>query len=1007
MISRLLPTLQDLVAFISRLNVLLIHIIQQLAAFYSLRGETPKLLAVTEIHLQDIMDCIGDILLLLVMFDELFANQTCLTEHWTRYRHSVEAAVQDPSGLGVDSNNIKRLEKLLDSIHSSLFSSKCFHKMLHSPFEKRGPVKKNNVLAEKMIMFIKNGLYEFESKQPDMEVMLTWTKLCSMYVLSANLFGTADKKLFRHLWELSRKHPGVIFFGNILWFPDKFFMKHLSHITKQVIDKKSIEAVAIARRNFLIQIPKLLPKEVIAFSSQVCLWMEHFELSLREDLNNVVLERMKEICRLLLEGIQLISRMKRIITLLINLHPVMGKPMTKGTVIVVCKLVELIKGIEMMYHRHSITISKCLSPIMERLLYQTLLIIDSTKKAVVQDKRYNEKLVDVLSSLVMAEKALDGPPTRMRLLISRLALSIANWQHTFREEDFINLSQVLTCVGNMASLQEILSSSSNCDFFYWNRNFLTVYLSKLYEAKADLQRLIYVINAVQDSENSISNTKHLLSTKVILDSLDKEITQYLKNQLIGPLCQEIETNLRLLIHSHLQIEEHSLKNISTDCSSVLQIQPFFLISRYIFLKGRVEGYLERTFYDLTTVALHDWRTYGEMRSLARHKYDLSTVEDHLPSQTLEQGLDVLEIMRNIDIFVSRYMYNLNNQIFIEFSSNNKHLNTINIRHIANSIRTHGTGIMNTTVNVTYQFLRKKLDIFSQFLYDDHIKSKLLKELSFFQENKSKLDSKYPYDRADKFNKDIRVLGEIDGLSYLDKFRLLITQIGNAMGYVRMIRSGGLHCCSNAICFVPEIENILKFEDLVAEENFSDSCREAAKSLDHFISNMARNLTEGTEYFKLLLDVISPAFRNPKNCHLRNFHMIVPALTINFCENLVTAKEKMSKKTKDGAAFTDDGFAMGVAYMLKVIDLNSEFDSLHWFQSVQDTYHYRKMKNKQRKDDSTDDKLQQTLSLTLKRLETYHQEFDLLYYSLSSARIFFQRDTETNDIETKKLPQDEV
>ena len=39
------------------------------------------------------------------------------------------------------------------------------------------------------------------------------------------------------------------------------------------------------------------------------------------------------------------------------------------------------------------------------------------------------------------------------------------------------------------------------------------------------------------------------------------------------------------------------------------------------------------------------------------------------------------------------------QIFVEKSSNNKHLNTINIRHIANSIRTHGTGIMNTTVGI--------------------------------------------------------------------------------------------------------------------------------------------------------------------------------------------------------------------------------------------------------------------------------------------------------------------
>lgn len=203
------------------------------------------------------------------------------------------------------------------------------------------------------------------------------------------------------------------------------------------------------------------------------------------------------------------------------------------------------------------------------------------------------------------------------------------------------------------------------------------------------------------------------------------------------------------------------------------------------------------------MALHDWRTYGEMRCLAKFKNNLVTVEDNLPSQTLEQGLDVLEIMRNIHIFVSKYLYNLNNQIFVEQSSNNKHLNTINIRHIANSIRTHGTGIMNTTVsstnsmfekvisfmsiavtqsflqvNFTYQFLRKKFFIFSQFMYDEHIKSRLLKDMRYFRENKTQLDQKYSYDRADKFNRGIRKLGITpQGHSYLDQFRMLISHIG--------------------------------------------------------------------------------------------------------------------------------------------------------------------------------------------------------------------------------------
>lgn len=98
-------------------------------------------------------------------------------------------------------------------------------------------------------------------------------------------------------------------------------------------------------------------------------------------------------------------------------------------------------------------------------------------------------------------------------------------------------------------------------------------------------------------------------------------------------------------------------------------------------------------------------------------------------------------MRNIHVFVTRYLYNLNNQIFVEKQSANKALNTINIRHIANSIRTHGIGIMNTTVNFTYQYLKKQFFIFSQFLFDEHIKAKLIRDITFFKEQKNALNQK--------------------------------------------------------------------------------------------------------------------------------------------------------------------------------------------------------------------------------------------------------------------------
>jgi len=343
----------------------------------------------------------------------------------------------------------------------------------------------------------------------------------------------------------------------------------------------------------------------------------------------------------------------------------------------------------------------------------------------------------------------------------------------------------------------------------------------------------------------------------------------------------------------------------------------------------------------------------------------------------------LEIMRNIHIFVSKYNYNMNNQIFIERASENKTLNTINIQVISNSIRTHGTGIMNTTVNFTYQFLKQKFVIFSQFLFDDIIKSRLLRDIRSFKEEKEKLNSKYPFPMSESFSRDIARLGKTeDNMTYLDKFRVLITEIGNAMGYIRMIRSGGLLYTSNAIKFVPDLQEIIKFEELVTKENLSPETVEAARNSDRIIGTLARNLKEGTDYFKMLVSVFVKSFRSPQNIHLKNFYIIVPSLTLNFVEHILLSKEKFNKKGKGEGFFTDDGFAIGTAYILKLLDQYNDFDSLHWFESVLSKYNEDLKTKKDKKGEIS------TANLTIKKLKGFQSEFELLRYSFNSARVFF-------------------
>ena len=71
---------------------------------------------------------------------------------------------------------------------------------------------------------------------------------------------------------------------------------------------------------------------------------------------------------------------------------------------------------------------------------------------------------------------------------------------------------------------------------------------------------------------------------------------------------------------------------------------------------------------------------------------------------------------------------------------------------------------------------------------------------------------YPEKRAQAMVMTIKKLGSSKkGISYLDKFRILITHIGNALGYVRMIRSASLKDNSKLIEYIPKLVEKIKFE----------------------------------------------------------------------------------------------------------------------------------------------------------------------------------------------------
>jgi len=304
--------------------------------------------------------------------------------------------------------------------------------------------------------------------------------------------------------------------------------------------------------------------------------------------------------------------------------------------------------------------------------------------------------------------------------------------------------------------------------------------------------------------------------------------------------------------------------------------------------------------------------------------------------------------------------------------------------------------MSTTVNFVYQFLTRKYAVFSQFLFDDEIASRLVRDMQYFSNYE---EPYYPYERAVKFNEDIWKLGKSGGQSYLDRFRMLISEMGNALGFVRMVRSGGLQFLSGAIKFVPDLENIEKFDAMCEAEKLSAETINAAANMDEAIGHLTKNFAEGSDYFKKLVHVFEKMLNVEAQEHLGNFWVAVPPLCLNYVNYITGMKERLSSSGKPGGkptCYTDDGFAIGLAFTLRVLNQWDKFDSLHWFNSGRKNgsvaQHFKldaQLLEKRYQDKSERNKLSREEfehRMKLNRRSTL--EMELLGFSISSARVFF-------------------
>jgi len=228
-----------------------------------------------------------------------------------------------------------------------------------------------------------------------------------------------------------------------------------------------------------------------------------------------------------------------------------------------------------------------------------------------------------------------------------------------------------------------------------------------------------------------------------------------------------------------------------------------------------------------------------------------------------------------------------------------------------------------------------------------------------------------------------------GAPLLLRLRRLVTEVGNAVGAARLIAAAGTYQLGAAApLFNWDPLSAFSFKNMAAEGHMALETQQAAETIDTMISQLHRGVTGYDEsFFQSLSAVYQEETATPSAAFEDQsppFALAIPALCINWAEASLQAKEAVFKSNQTREAYhTDDGFALGIAFLLAVFRQDDLYDSLNWRQTIEEYYKMQEdpKHNANNKDDDDDDS--NLLSTT--RVRSLFREHETLLFTLEAAR----------------------
>ena len=1025
-ISRILPYLNEIKDKIYKLLTIAINLVKQLASLY---GEQNNQFYHTsyKFYTFDLpFEYLGKILSYFLAIDTVVLGNEYIKDNWDKYRTLLHQVKNKLNEFNMTEEQRKKLDKLVKKINASIFDNTCYKQCIQIILQRSGEVSPTGTgikplnsctvfnhhlydfLASKIKTIYSNLNTTTESYEPIQ--LFQYLSLFGFYLF---LNPNADNKsILKAVWQVQKKIATIPLVG-ISSFNIESFLNTFKEFKNISFEPSNVTKHVKSELNTL---EKQLPYLINTYTVKIFSWTtkietffydsESFSKNKLSDTESLIDSGTKK-AKIIIEGLCIANYLRKNISNILETHLNLDIQLTQELINSITSGLELIKVIESEFNKLMSMIGLNLNLLNRALLgpIQVILkkVAEIAQKKVKDGKSTNEELYrNALSGCTIFYACSQAVQSQLRLVIEKLILSTISAKEMLDESSSKTLSENLWMVELINQLSREVKRCTDCSFLYLYQNILPTSYKYIYSDRP--KRLYYFMMAVNDIEKPLYYNKHKENDGIeMIKLLRKTSFETFEGYFLKKLAKEIEDDLRTVVHSSFIEGLESTSYSDVNLNTYLNIKNFKFFDKVISIRRYIEEHLNMNFYKLTTLNLNNAQTYQKMRVLAKHKYGLNLHEVILPNQNLEQGKDILDIIRNLNKFAKSYTHNMHSQIFIEINNGSSYINVIGVQQIINSLNTHGKGIVNSIINKAFGYISKSIRNLLGILFDDYILSLLKDEKTFWEQNKATIKYNYPLERAMSLRQKIINLDENKVVNNISKCIQFITQIGNAVALSRCIRTALMDYNSQNVNLLTSY-NIDDFNNLVQQlilqvksdpvnpnvnnisPNMLSNTQNSLNDANRLFCDMVNSLKQTGEinYLQVLVTSFQGSLSPEKVPDIDLFAFLLPPLTITFIDNAINARDNLLKKNKseEMAYFSDDGFMMGVCYLLKVFSADKKFESLSWFPSVISYYNAQKIQRKNEKGSHGVDTLNE------RQITSYKEQFELQYFTYTSAAILF-------------------